>query len=514
MSATMSRKTASLISTIMGLINSAISIFLTFLIRTVVLKEFGVEYVGLYSLLSQTIGILAGVDGGISSALFIRMHKPIASNNIDEIQNSYYLIRVVYSVRGILVFTIGTIVAFFLPIIANTSIDLTVVYCCYFAFLVLNAISYFFIYDFFMLETIQKRYIASAVVCVVNIFITAINLVCVYKYHSYLTYIIITSLNQVIAYSICRIIFRSIKKDYYKRLRFKKGYFKEILSLLGMSLHTFSNILITNSDTIMMSALLSLAVTGFYANYHLILTGVTTFATQLTLSIKDPFRNLALTSSEENSFINIKRIVLLYSVVIGAMGITFSAMADFFVGIFWGMENIINSSFTVYLLAISFYINILSGPIVDYYYCKEYYRKDKISPIIEIFLNIATSILLARIIGLNGIIVGTILTYLYRFIHRSRIVYGSFCNSAFVEIFSFVLKSLLIYVVLSLGFRFFISTLGTNRNIYTFIVFAIMIFCLSLFIMYCLFKKQKEMRYFESYFTHLSKKILEKIRNH
>ena len=138
MSKEMSRKKASLISIIMGLINSAITICLTFLIRTVVLREFGVEYVGLYSLLSQTVGILAGVDGGVSSALFIRMHKPIADDNIEEIHNSYFLIRVVYHVRGVLVFVIGMVVAFFLPQIANTSIDMSLVLSCYFVFLILN----------------------------------------------------------------------------------------------------------------------------------------------------------------------------------------------------------------------------------------------------------------------------------------------------------------------------------------------------------------------------------------
>lgn len=505
-----SRKTASLISTVIGLINSVITICLTFLIRSIVLKEFGVEYVGLYSLLSQTVGILAGVDGGISSALFIRIHKPIAENNLDDIQNSYFLVRIVYYVRGILVFIIGMIVSLFLPKIANTSIDMAQVISCYFVFLLLNSISYFFIYDFFMLETVQKRYIASGVVCIVNIIVTGINIYCVYRFHNYLIYITITSMNQVISYFICRLIFRRISKSYYKRLKFEKRHFKELVSLLGMALHTISNILITNSDTIMMSTFLTLLVTGYYANYYLILTGVNTLAMQLALSIKDPFRNLAMTSTDETAQINIKRLLVLYSVVIGSMGITYAAMADSFVGIFWGSENIITNQYTVYLLSLSLYMNIISNPIVDYYYCKEYYKIDKMSPAIEIILNIFLSIIFAKIIGLNGIIIGTVITYIYRLVHRARIVCKNMRNGQIKQTLFYISKSTIVFLVFSFGFRFVVNAIFYDKNIISFMLCAALVFGLSFVFLCLLNSREKEWGYYKMYFLEIINKVFKR----
>ena len=64
------------------------------------------------------------------------------------------------------------------------------------------------------------------------------------------------------------------------------------------------------------------------------------------------------------AYLNIKRIVFLYVIIAGTMGATYSSMADFFVKIFWGNENIISNQLTVYLLALSFFINIISSPIV------------------------------------------------------------------------------------------------------------------------------------------------------
>ncbi len=505
-----SRKTASLISTIIGLINSVITICLTFLVRSIVLKEFGVEYVGLYSLLSQTVGIIAGVDGGISSALFIRMHKPIAENNLDDIQNSYFLVRVVYHVRGILVFVVGLIVALFLPKIANTSIDMTLVLSCYFVFLLLNSISYFFIYDFFMLETVQKRYIASGIACIVNIIVTGINIFCVYRFHNYLIYITITSINQVVSYFICRLIFRKIRKSYYRRIKIEKRHFKEIVSLLGMALHTISNILITNSDTIMMSTLLTLVVTGYYANYHLILTGVNTLAMQLALSIKDPFRNLAMTSTDETAQINIKRLLVLYSVVIGSMGITYAAMADTFVGIFWGSENIITNPYTVYLLSLSLYLNIISNPIVDYYYCKEYYKNDKMSPAIEILLNIFLSVVFAKIIGLNGIILGTVITYIYRLVHRSKIIYNNLRNGQIKPTLFSICKTTIVFLAVSFGFRYVVNTIFYNKTIVYFLLCSALVFGLSVMFLCLLYSREKEWEYYKAYFLELVKKIFKR----
>lgn len=510
MSRVASRKTASLMSSLVGLINSGITICLTFLMRTVVLKEFGVEYVGLYSLLSQTVGILAGVDGGVSSALFIRMHKPIAEDNLGEIQKYYFLIRIVYRVRGILVFAIGMVVALFIPRIANTSIEMTIVISCYIAFLLLNALSYCFNYDYFMLETVQKRYIASAIVCVVNVVVSVINIFLVYQTHNYFLYIIITSLNQVISYSICKLVFRNIKKQYYKKLRFERKYFKDIIDLLGMSLHTFSNILITNSDTIMMSMLLTLVVTGFYSNYYLILTGVNTLAMQITLSIKDPFRNLVMTSSDKVAYLNIKRIVFLYVIIAGTMGATYSAMADFFVKIFWGNENIISNQLTVYLLAFSFFINIISSPIVDYYYCKEYYRKDRISPLIEIVINIVLSVVLAKLIGLNGIIIGTIVTYLYRLAHRSKVVYGSYSNLYFKEMLFLLIKGISVYILITILLRHVVQMLAHYQNIIWFLIWAFAIAIISFSMQYLVFRKENEMAYYKSFFMEIVYKIIKR----
>ena len=277
-----------------------------------------------------------------------------------------------------------------------------------------------------------------------------------------------------------------------------------------MAFHTFSNILITNSDTIIMSSLLSLVVTGYYANYYLIITGVNTFAMQLTLSIKDPFRNLAMTSSDEIAQINIKRIVFLYAIVVGAMGITYSAMADFFVRIFWGSENIIADQFTVYLLAISFYLNILSTPIVDYYYCKEYYRKDKISPVIEIIVNILLSIVLAKLIGLNGIIIGTIVTYLYRFFHRSKIIYGKILNKNMRELLVIFIKSIVIYIIMSFGSRLVIREFVSNVSMFYFLIWAVIVFGFSLIVLCCFFVKEKEMKYYRTYFLEIMRKILKR----
>jgi O-antigen/teichoic acid export membrane protein len=120
----MGRKKTTIISTFVGIISSLVGIMLTFVLRTYLLKCFNNEYVGLYTLLTQTVGILVGIDGGLSSSVLIKIHKPIAENNIEEIRRNYYLVRVIFYFRSILVLFVGSIIGFLIPRMTETIIDI------------------------------------------------------------------------------------------------------------------------------------------------------------------------------------------------------------------------------------------------------------------------------------------------------------------------------------------------------------------------------------------------------
>lgn len=494
-----SRKKAAIKSTVIGMINSIITLLLTFIIRTYVLTCFSADYVGLYTLLSQTIGILVGIDAGLSSSVLIKIHKPIAENDIVETRRIYYLIRVIYHFRSLLVLVLGAVIGFFIPRLVNTTIPLEYIYKCYYAYLIINSLNYWYIYDYFMLETVQQRYIGSFVVCIINVIGSLINIALMKTLHSYIVYIIVTALTTLLTYIVCSIIFKKIHSEFYQKYKFDKGIFTEFKDLLGMSVHTLSNTVIKHSDTILMSTVVDLASTGYYSNYNLIISGVNTLITQLTASVKDPLRNLTITANLDMAGKSIKRITYLYGVIMGSMCVCFCTCADLFVEIFWGNTNIIDSNATVYLMAISALILTMSSPLVDFYYVKELYRVDKLSPVMECVINLLLSLTLGFFIGVDGIIIGTIVTYLYRVVTRTFKIKNNLHISQLANIILYVLENMAAVVIISFILRTIVNVAAIRPSIMAFLLVGVFSFVISVILLGLIRYKQDEYCYFKSF---------------
>ena len=506
----MGRKKTTIISTFVGIISSLVGIMLTFVLRTYLLKCFNNEYVGLYTLLTQTVGILVGIDGGLSSSVLIKIHKPIAENNIEEIRRNYYLVRVIFYFRSILVLFVGSIIGFLIPRMINTTLNLNFIYICYYTYLVLNALSYCFIFDYFMLGTVQRRFIATSILCITNIVFSILNIICLKYFKNYILYLILTMSNIVVAYFICSLVFRKMYKDYYKKYKFNKSFFSELKELIGMAVHTLSNTVIKHSGPIIMSTVLDLSATGLYSNYQIIINGVNNLALQLSLSVRDPLRNISVSATDDLAEKSVKRMTYLFCVVMGSMCITFCSLADVFVSIFWGKDNLIEGSLTSILMAICTMLALVSNPLIDYYYCKEQHKKDKISPIIEVIINIVLSILLGILIGIDGIILGTIVTYSFRIIYRSTVIKNNVLSKRFLIINLIIFVSVLVVFGLSLLGKQIVFNLMKEYSIKNFIIYGVVILLSSFVIFNIISIWTSESRYFRNYTHELLSKISKK----
>ena len=61
-----------------GMVNKIVTLFLPFIIRTVLIKTIGMEYAGLNSLFSSILQVLNLSELGFSSAVVYSMYRPIA----------------------------------------------------------------------------------------------------------------------------------------------------------------------------------------------------------------------------------------------------------------------------------------------------------------------------------------------------------------------------------------------------------------------------------------------------
>lgn len=493
------RKRSVVLSTAVGSVNSIITILLLFWLRTIVLQNFSVEYVGLYSFLTQTVGVLNGIDGGISSALFMKIHKPIAQNDIEGIRRYFFLIRLIFTIRSVLVFGVGMIIGAVLPHFVSTTIELGYIYKCYFLYLALCSLNFCVIYYYFMLETLQRRYVASIIIGITDIIVTVLNIMIIKLTNNYMAYLFLCGVNTNLSYYICKMYIKRNYPGYFAKYKIEKNIFIELKEFMAMAVHTLSNTLIKHSDTVLMSIIAGLSETGFYSNYNLIVSGLKTCIQQLTSAVKDPFLNLSVTAEPQQTEVYIRRITFLYAIVAGVMCVTFSASADIFVHIVWGEENVIINRSTVFLMALSLYILVISNPVVDYYYCKDHYRNDRISPLIEVGVNAVISFVLGKTLGINGIIIGTIVAYIYRLIHRTIVIYRNMDRKLCVRYLCIVSGAVGLTMCMSVLFRTFVNIFVKTYTMCSFVLVAAFSLILSSFILCLTFHKTSEFLYYKRY---------------
>ena len=99
---------------ISGFIMRIISMLMPFIIRTLIIKKLGVDYLGLNSLFSSILQVLSLSELGFATAVAYSMYKPIAEDNKELICALLNLIKKIYRVVGIIILILGIAVMPFL----------------------------------------------------------------------------------------------------------------------------------------------------------------------------------------------------------------------------------------------------------------------------------------------------------------------------------------------------------------------------------------------------------------
>lgn len=133
---------------ITGLFNKLISIVFPFIIRTFIIKKLGMEYSGLDNLFTSILQVLNLSELGFSSAVVYCMYKPLADNNVEEVNALYGFVKHAYTIVGFLVLGIGIILLPFLHLFISGDIPRDInIYMLYLIYL-LNTVGSYFLFAY------------------------------------------------------------------------------------------------------------------------------------------------------------------------------------------------------------------------------------------------------------------------------------------------------------------------------------------------------------------------------
>lgn len=494
-----SRTENSIINSTMSIITQILTVFLNFVVKTVFIKMLSDEYLGINGLFTNIITMLSLADLGIGIAIPYSLYKPLADKNNHKIKVLMNFYKKIYTIIGIVVLLIGLSLTPFLQyIIKDMPENIPNLRFIYMLFVIHSASSYFFVYKRFLIDSDQKGYITSRIIFVFSTLLSIIQILILIFTKNYILFLI-SSIIMVILQNIyiskkANSLYPYIKEKINDKLA-KEDVDDIKKNVSSLFIYKIGTVITNGTDNIIISKFLGLIIVGFYSNYVLIVNSVTNLLNQAFNAITSSIGNLVVTTHKKRSkdvfdYLNFANFWL-YAL----FGICLMVLINPFIKLWIGSKYVMNFSI-IFLLIINFYVLGMQSVTNSFRNAYGLFWKAKYRPIIMVIINIVISIILVQFIGIEGVLLGTLI---------SRLTTTAWLDPYIIHKYGFeespksyyidYIKYLAIFLILSLITEYIVSFISIS-NFIIWIILAIVIVIVTNIILCLIFLKTKKFNYF------------------
>lgn len=409
-----------------GIINKVITLLIPFIVRTLFIKVIGIEYAGLNSLFTSLLQVLNLAELGFASAVVYSMYKPIADRDNETICALLNFYRHVYKIVGAIVLGVGILVLPFIKHFINGTPPSDInIYIVYLVFLLNTSISYLLYgYKTSLLNAYQRtdviNYISSITTLGLNLaYITVLLLVP--NYYLYIIFLpVFTILNNLILSRTVDKMFPQYKCEGTITDTMRIGIWKKIKGLAiqkvcEMSRDMFSSIFI--------SAFLSLAFVGIYNNYFMILNAITGMMAIIINSMIGAIGNTVATTTVEENYKILQKFNCMFMWVSTVVATCFFSLLQPFMKIWMGEQYMFGNT-TVILFTLYFYVLRMGDIRSIWVSAVGLFWEIRWRAVLEAVLNLVLGFTFIRIWGVNGLLIGTLISLFFvNFIYSSSITF-------------------------------------------------------------------------------------------
>lgn len=483
-----------------GIILHLITLVIQFTYRILFVKILGAEYLGIKGLFSNVLSLFAFAELGIGQAIVFSLYKPIAEQNEEKICALMGLYRKTYYTIGCIVFILGF---FFIPVLpylitgnAKKIPNLTFIYLLY----VFNAgIGYFFSYRTSFLNANQKKYILDLVWIITTIVLYSCQIILLILFKNYLllisAQIFIAIIQNAIASSVVAYKYPYLKKKAPNLdEKTKQKIIKDVKALIIYKIGTMA---LNSTDNIIISIFVGTIWVGYYDNYLAIVSSVSAFASILFSSITASIGNLNAIGDDEQKKLIFNVCDLSTFIIYSIMGVCFFTSLDTFAKICYGEQYVLGTKISA-IIALNIYVGGMLFAPYNYRQTMGLFIYGKYRPIISALVNIFVSIILAKFIGLRGVILGTIITRLTtNSWFDPYIVFKKGFKTSPLKYYYGYLTKICFFAILCLGGKYLCNLYTVNNLIFLGFRCCVII-GLSLFIISIIYWNSPEMKYLKS----------------
>lgn len=385
---------------------------LAFLSRKLFVHYIGVEYLGINGLFANILTLLSLAELGLGTAMNVSLYKPIAENDTDKIAALLGYYRKLYRFIAAGVFVIGISLLPFLQYLVNLDSNIPYLRVYYICYILQNVSTYLYVFKSALLRADQKTYLANKLDVITRFGTVILQIVSIIFLRSYLAYLLI-GIASILVYNV---ILSGIADRQYgflnKKVALSKSEEKGIFSnVSAMFLYKISWTLLNGTDNILMSVLFGTIYVGIYSNYYALTSTIESLIALVFSALTASIGNLVATANDERRYETFRTIqmVSFWSCAYISIGLFF-LMQDF-IQLLFGKELMLDE-LTVYAIVLNTFFSISMRPVWSFREGTGMFRRIRYIMLCTAALNLILSVVLAKLIGLSGVLFATSLSKL------------------------------------------------------------------------------------------------------
>lgn len=482
-----------------GYIGLFVQISLGFVSRTIFIKTLGVNYLGINGLYLNVLGVLSLAELGMGSAMNYSLYKPVALGDIDKIKSILNLFKNAYRIIALIVSFLGLLLVPFLKFIVKDpgNISVTELTTFYLIFLFGTVSTYFVAYKYSIVNAEQKNYVQTNIQTITSLISISAQIIILTIYKDFLLYLLTGAIIGLIQ----KISINSHLNKLYPYLLDKKTLKlpKEERNIIKKNIkaliyHKFGEISVYQTDNIIISSFINITTVGLISNYNLIIASVSNFINILFGSLVSTIGNIIAIENKEKQYFHFMTYRFLGFWIYGFASIAFLILLNPFIRLWIGEKMLINES-VIYLIIINYYIVGHRQVIANFASAAGIFNEVKYISIFQGIINLVISIIMVKLIGLEGVFIGTLISGLFVTFTKPIIVYRSIFNKNAFEYY----KNSIIYVIaIVIAFTILKTieySLLNKTDILNFVAMMILVIIIPNLVFYVFFKNRHEFTY-------------------
>lgn len=401
---------------------NVILLLLSFWSRRIFIDILGTSVTGMNSTLIDLLGLLNLAELGILTAISYSLYKPLFDDDRQKISQIISLMGYLYRIIGVVILSAGVIVSLFLPMIyGDKGVDMILIFVGFYTLLISNLLSYFFNYKQNILAADHRNYVIVSTTGLMQVGKTVLQILFLSYvgegiYIKYFEFLAIELLFSVL-YTL--VINRRVKSrypwldsSYATGRRVRKEYPEVFMKIKQVFAHKFGGFVLTQTDTIIISIILSWSTVTLYTNYQLIFSRLTRLVFASFDNLNAGVGGLVAQGDKNKVRWTYSQLNALFFWVAGTVVLSGYFLTEPFI-MLWlgnGSEFVLSGPvFTVFMA--NLYVSIVRRP-QDVFLSAHGIFHDIWAPWAEAALNLIISIVMGLMFGLIGVLIGTLVSTL------------------------------------------------------------------------------------------------------